>query len=91
MIEGKLLRHNMVKDMMKPINDTVPEVGMGVFLPRDSQKFCFVSKGWDTGYQCMLKAYPQEKSAIVVMTNCDPGVDQQESLIGEIIQLFDNE
>lgn len=39
----------------------------------------------------MLKAYPQEKSAIVVMTNCDPGVDQQESLIGEIIQLFDNE
>lgn len=39
----------------------------------------------------MLKAYPQKKSAIVVMTNCDPGVDQQESLIGEIIQLFDNE
>lgn len=88
---GKLLRRNMVKDMMKPINDTVPEVGMGVFLPRDSKKFCFVSKGWDIGYQCMLKAYPQEKSAIVVMTNCDPGVDQNESLIGKIIQLFDNE
>lgn len=88
---GKLLRRKTVIDMMKPINENIPEVGMGVFLPRDSQRFCFVSKGWDTGYQCMLKAYPKEQSAIVVMTNCDPGVDQNESLIGEIIQMFDNE
>lgn len=84
---GKLLTRGIVKDMMKPINDTATWAGMGVFLEGDA----FVSKGWDTGYQCMLKAYPQEESAIVVMTNCDPGVEQNESLIGEIIRFFEDE
>lgn len=88
---GKLLTRSIVRDMMQPINNSATWAGMGVFLEGGSRKFCFVSKGWDTGYQCMLKAYPQEKSAIVVMTNCDSGVEQDESLIGEIIRFFENE
>ncbi|OAB39566.1 hypothetical protein PMSM_00065 [Paenibacillus macquariensis subsp. macquariensis] len=60
-------------------------IGLGVFVPQANEGECFVSKGWGVGYQCMLVAFPRIQAGIVVMTNSDPGVSQEESLVGEVI------
>lgn len=86
---GKLLRYHIVRDMLKPFSERFSWMGLGCFLFSTWKGFGFESKGWDVGYQCMLKAYPQEKSAIVVMSNYDPDVDQTKSLVGAEIRRFD--
>lgn len=62
------------------------EAGRGVFLHKKNGELNIVSKGWGIGFQCMLSAYPRLRSGIVIMTNSDPGKDQDESMIGEVIQ-----
>lgn len=46
----------------------------------------FMSQGWGIGMQCKLKVYYKKQRGLAVMTNCDPGADQDSALIGEIIQ-----
>ena len=61
--------------------------GMGVFLENDlSGNPFFFSQGWGIGMQCKLRAYRKGQSGVVVMTNSEPGVEQDESLVGEIIE-----
>jgi hypothetical protein len=36
--------------------------------------------------QCKLRAYYKAQSGVVVMTNSEPGMEQDEALIGEIIE-----
>lgn len=63
-----------------------PAVGLGVFVPQDEKEPYLISKGWGIGFQCMLLAYPRLQSGVVVMANSDPGVPQNESLVGEVIR-----
>ncbi|MDR0326242.1 MAG: beta-lactamase family protein [Oscillospiraceae bacterium] len=83
---GKVLTHDMAKFMLSPFgcsNDT----GMGVFLVNDSNgNPYFFSQGWGVGMQCKLRAYYKSQKGVVVMTNSEPGVEQDESLVGEIIE-----
>ena len=60
--------------------------GLGVFLSPEKKQF--FSQGWGVGMQSKLVGNIQESKGIVVMMNCDPGVDQAHSIIGEIIEDF---
>lgn len=58
--------------------------GLGVFtLPSAG---LFFSQGWGGGMQCKLIGIPEQERGLAVMMNCDPGVDQDQSIIGRIIE-----
>lgn len=68
-----------------------PHVGLGVFISPEESKKRFKSQGWGVGFQSMLVAYPVKKSGVIVMINSDPGKSQEESLVGEIIEMVNEE
>ena len=83
---GLVLRQAMAQLMLTPFGCT-DDVGLGVFLDKDGDgKPCFVSQGWGVGMQCKVHCYYEAQSGVIVMTNSDPGKDQDESLIGEVIR-----
>jgi len=89
---GLVLNQKMAQLMLTPYGCT-DDVGLGIFLGKDKDgNPCFMSQGWGVGMQCKLRAYYEEQSGIIVMTNSDPGRDQNESLIGEVIKsVFDSD
>jgi hypothetical protein len=60
---------------------------MGIFLGKhkDGEAF-FTSQGWGAGMQCKLQVDYKNQSGIIVMTNSEPGMEQNKSLVGEIIR-----
>ncbi|MCL2855911.1 MAG: beta-lactamase family protein [Defluviitaleaceae bacterium] len=78
MIAREITKHEKV--MLTPYR--YDEIGLGVFLTKDG----FYSQGWGIGMQCKLEVNFKRQSGIVVMMNCEPGVEQDKSLIGEIIR-----
>jgi CubicO group peptidase (beta-lactamase class C family) len=60
-------------------------LGLGVFLANDNSHPFFFSQGWGVGMQCKLLAYYKEERGVTVMTNSDPGIEQDKALVGEII------
>ena len=81
-----LLNQKMARLMLTPYGCT-DDVGLGIFVFKDKNgEPCFVSQGWGVGVQCKLLCYHKKKSGIIVMTNSDPGKDQNNSLIGEVIR-----
>ena len=63
------------------------DLGLGVFLDKDKAgKPFFFSQSWGIGMQCKLRAYYQAERGVIVMTNSEPGMPQDESLVGEIIR-----
>ena len=84
--DSKILNHHMATFMLSPYG-CADDVGMGVFLIRDSSgKPCFASQGWGVGMQCKLRAYYKDQWGVVVMINSEPGMEQDQSLVGEIIE-----
>jgi CubicO group peptidase (beta-lactamase class C family) len=85
-IGGVILNQNMAKFMLTPFG-CVDDVGMGVFLEKDKEgKSYFFSQGWGVGMQCKLRAYYEDIKGVVVMTNSEPGMEQDRALVGEIIE-----
>jgi len=83
---GLVLNQEMARLMLTPYGCT-DDVGLGVFLVKDKDgKPFFVSQGWGVGMQCKLRVNHEAQNGIIVMTNSDPGIDQDESLIGEVIR-----
>lgn len=80
---GIILEKKFAEIMLTPFG--VNFMGMGVFLGEDDGEPYFFSQGWGVGMQCKLKVYPKVKKGIVVMTNSDPGMEQDKALVGEII------
>lgn len=84
-IGSTLLNQEMARLMLSPYGCT-RDVGLGVFLGKDEdEKAYFVSQGWGVGMQCKLRAYHENQKGVVVMTNSEPGVEQDKALVGEII------
>ncbi len=81
---GIILNKEMAKFMLTPYG-CVDFIGMGVFLNSENGMPYFFSQGWGVGMQCKLRAYYLEKRGVVVMTNSEPGMEQDKALIGEII------
>ena len=80
-----VLSQEMARFMLAPYGCDSGQ-GMGVFLDKDENgKPYFFSQGWGVGMQCKLRAYYEEQSGIVVMTNSEPGMEQDKALVGEII------
>jgi len=81
-----VLNQQMAKLMLTPYG-CAEYAGLGVFLGKDEyDEPCFMSQGWGVGMQCKLRAYYERQDGIVVMTNSDPGIEQNKALIGEIIE-----
>ena len=83
--KGKILTTEMAERLLTPYGDK-SFIGLGVFL--DSKQGSCFSQGWGVGMQCKLKFFPKTNTGLVVMTNSDPGCEQNKSLIGEIIELI---
>ena len=85
---GLVLNQEMARLMLTPYG-CADDVGLGVFLFPDADNkddSCFMSQGWGVGMQCKLRVYYEAQRGVIVMTNSDPGKDQNEALIGEVIK-----
>jgi len=83
---GLILNQEMARLMLTPYGCTI-DLGLGVFLNKDKGgKPYFFSQGWGIGMQCKLRAYYEDQNGIIVMTNSEPGMEQDASLVGEIIE-----
>ncbi|MGM0751371.1 MAG: serine hydrolase domain-containing protein [Bacillota bacterium] len=65
--------------------------GLGVFLDKNDKGIEISSLGWGVGFQCMMVAYPQLDSGLVIMTNTDLGVHQLKGVIGDVYKAFLND
>ena len=82
---GLILSQETARLMLTPYgcsNDT----GLGVLLDKDEKgKPYFFSQGWGIGMQCKLRAYHENQNGVIVMTNSEPGIEQDAALVGEVI------
>ncbi|MEI4770643.1 serine hydrolase domain-containing protein [Psychrobacillus sp. FJAT-51614] len=65
--------------------------GLGLFLDHSRQELEISSLGWGVGFQCMLAAYPDLETGVVIMTNTDLGVHQMNGIIGEIYKSLEKQ
>ncbi|QOR35451.1 beta-lactamase family protein [Clostridium sp. 'deep sea'] len=83
-----ILDSKLAKLMLNSLGEGCnPYVGLGVFLYGEEVKM-FQSQGWGIGFQCMLLADANKECGVVVMINCDPGTEQNHSLVGEVIKVI---
>ncbi|MCL2840791.1 MAG: beta-lactamase family protein [Defluviitaleaceae bacterium] len=90
--DGLVLNQEMARRMLTPYGcDEHAGLGVFLFLNKDNEtESYFMSQGWGVGMQCKLRTYIEGQSGVIVMTNSDPGLDQSESLVGEIIKYVCN-
>lgn len=69
------LKQKTVREMVNP-TEKFPWAGLGLFIGEDDT---LISRGWGENGQCMLKMHCRTGEIAVVMTNRNPGVDQQAS------------
>lgn len=84
--QGKLKISKAIMNEMITPQEHAPWAGLGLFLEGTETERNVVSQGWGLGYQCMLKANPYTGDGIVVLTNSDLGVHQNDGIIGEIMR-----
>ena len=75
MLFRSILSSVSAREMIKP-TENFSWVGLGIFRRGDDT---LVSQGWGENGQCMLKMNVVTGEVSVVMTNKDPGVEQNES------------
>ena len=78
---SSLLKEGSAREMAKPV-EQFPWSGLGVFMGKENE---IISRGWGENGQSMLKINYVTGEAAVVMTNQNPGVDQTESGIEDLI------
>ncbi len=59
--------------------------GLGVFVQKENELTQIFSMGWGLGFQCKLVSNLTQGYGIVVLTNSDPGCDQNSALSGKLI------
>ena len=69
------LQQKTVREMAKPA-DKFPWAGLGFLIGENDT---LISQGWGENGQCMLKMHCRTGEIAAVMTNRNPGVDQQTS------------
>jgi len=85
-MDSTILNRETAKLMLTPYGCS-ENVGMGVFLKSDEDgEPYFFSQGWGVGMQCKLRAYYKKRHGVIVMINSEPGMEQDKSLVGEIIE-----
>ena len=76
-----LFQQKSTREMVKSA-ERFPWAGLGIFLRGEDT---LVSQGWGENGQCMLKMNCRTEEISVVMTNCDPGVDQAASGVERLV------
>ena len=79
--KSSLLKESSAKEIAKP-SEKFSWIGLGVFMGGENE---IISRGWGENGQSMLKINYATGEAAVVMTDQNPGVDQTESGIEELI------
>ena len=69
------LQQKTVREMAKPV-EKFPWAGLGLFIEENDT---LISQGWGENGQCILKMNCRTGEIAAVMTNRNPGVDQQAS------------
>ena len=69
------LQQKTVQEMVRPA-EKFPWAGLGLFIGENDM---LISRGWGENGQCMLKMHGPTGEIAAVMTNRNPGVDQQAS------------
>ncbi len=85
--KGKVLPKEYIIQMLTPQFADFGWAGMGTFF---EQANGFVSKGWGEDAQSMLFVDYEQEYACIVMGNCEPGVEQKDSLIGKIVMAMED-
>ena len=73
--KSSFLQKKTVREMVKPV-EKFPWTGLGLFIGENDT---LISQGWGENGQCMLKMHCLTGEIAVIMTNRNPGVDQQAS------------
>ena len=81
--KSSLLKESSAREMAKPA-EKFSWTGLGVFMGAENE---ITSRGWGENGQSMLRINYITGDAAVVMTNQDPGVDQTESGIEELVNM----
>jgi len=82
--KGQVLSRAMAEAMVVPSN--LPHIGLGNFSQGEGSARQIYHLGWGKGFQCAFLAWPWQGRGAVVMTNSQPGLPQNQSLIGEIFR-----
>jgi len=83
---GKVLTPALVKDLL-----TEPDaryINLGNFSSGLAKNPFVYALGWGKGFQCEFRLWLEEASGCIVMINANPGMEQSESLVGEITALL---
>lgn len=72
---SRFLQQKTVREMAKPV-EKFPWTGLGLFIGENDT---LISQGWGENGQCILKMNCRTGEIAAVMTNRNPGVDQQAS------------
>ena len=70
--------------MIKPL-EKFPGVGLGLFISEDN---ILITQGWAENAQCMMKIDLTKERISIVMTNGNPGINQVESGIEEMVNKY---
>lgn len=87
---NKLLTHETSREMMIG-HGCVDFTGYGVFVYEIRGKKVFHSQGWGEGFQSYMLGFLDDSDGIVVMMNQNPGVEQMDGPIGEIVKAYIDE
>lgn len=85
-INGKsdFLSYEAANLMIKPL-EKFPGVGLGLFISEDN---ILITQGWAENAQCMMKIDLTKERISIVMTNGNPGINQVESGIEEMVNKY---
>lgn len=84
--QGKVLTPALVKDLFA--EPGARYIGLGNFSSGLAKSPFVYALGWGKGFQCEFRLWLEEASGCIVMINANPGMEQSESLVGEITALL---
>jgi len=85
-----ILKPETTREMMTS-KGCVDFTGYGVFVYELRGKKVFYSQGWGDGFQSYILGFLEDGDGIVVMMNQNPGVEQMDGPIGEVVDAYIDE
>lgn len=82
-----ILKPKTTKEMMTS-KGCVDFTGYGVFVYELRGQKVFFSQGWGEGFQSYILGFLDEGDGIVVMMNQNPGVEQMDGPIGDVVRAY---
>lgn len=81
---GKVLTRASAEDMVIPHN--LPHIGLGNFSEGEDENRHIYHLGWGRGFQCAFAFWSWLERGAVIMINSQPGMPQNQSVVGEILR-----